>query len=417
MSELSHPHGTIGRVVHPHLWCVRPPRHPGPSTRPVAAGNRSSFRTALGGIVKILLFADLHLDTPFQWAGPDLARARRQQLRDTLTSILELAATHDVDAVACGGDLYEHDRFSPDTTNFLTDAFSRIDVPVLLAPGNHDWYGPSSLYALAHWPGNVHLFTETHLSAHTLADGVTVWGGAHHGPANTDGFLATGFRPDRGGVNLGLFHGSEAALLPHQESGKLPHAPFTADQVAASGLDHVMLGHFHTPRDSDQHTYPGNPDPLSFGESPGRGPVIFTIGEHGGVARERFSVATTAVTDVSVDLDGVTSSTGIRERAEAAVAGLSGIVRATLHGEVAPEVSVHLGDLRGVGAHLEAFMPRLGRVDVGYDFDRLAAEQTVRGQFVRDVRAAPQLDDDSRRKVLVTGLRALDGRTDSLEVC
>jgi hypothetical protein len=46
----------------------------------------------------------------------------------------------------------------------------------------------------------------------------------------------------------------------------------------------------------------------------------------------------------------------------------------------------------------------------------LALEQTVRGQFVRDVRADPTLTDDQRRRVLVTGLRALDGRTDELDV-
>ncbi len=70
-------------------------------------------------MVRLLVFSDLHLDTPFRWAGRDLARARRRALRATLTRICDLAESEDVDAVLCGGDLYEHDRFTPDTRVFL----------------------------------------------------------------------------------------------------------------------------------------------------------------------------------------------------------------------------------------------------------------------------------------------------------
>jgi hypothetical protein len=44
----------------------------------------------------------------------------------------------------------------------------------------------------------------------------------------------------------------------------------------------------------------------------------------------------------------------------------------------------------------------------------VAREPTVRGQFVRDVLAAG-LPSDEQRRVVITGLRALDGRAD-LEV-
>ena len=69
---------------------------------------------------------------------------------------------------------------------------------------------------------------------------------------------------------------------------------------------------------------------------------------------------------------------------------------------------VHLGLFAGVGAHLTALVPRLGTIGVTYDFAALAAEQTVRGRFVRDVQASTGLDEDARRRVLITGLRALE---------
>ena len=365
--------------------------------------------------MKLLLFSDLHLDTPFKWAGPDLARSRRQGLRDTLARITALALANDVDALVCGGDLYEHERFNPDTGAFLRATFADLDRPVLLAPGNHDWFGPASLYAQLDWSANVHVFTKDHLQAHELADGFTVWGAAHRAPANTDGFLDH-FSVDRGGLNVGLFHGSERAGIAFQESGKAPHAPFSAEQITDAGLAHAMLGHFHSPKDAEQYTYPGNPDPLSFGESGERGAVLLDFAGDGALTRTRLAVASTVVQDVAVTLDGPTNTQAVREQVAAALAGLSGIVRLTLSGEVGPELDLHLSDLKDLAGHLDELVTRLGSVHVTYDFAALATEKTVRGLFVHDVLASETLDDEGKRRVLVTGLRALDGRAQELEV-
>jgi DNA repair protein SbcD/Mre11 len=367
--------------------------------------------------MKLVLFADLHLDTPFTWAPPAAARRRRQALRDTLDAIVDLAVAQGADALCCAGDLYEHDRITPDTGEFLRATFARVaPMPVLVAPGNHDWLGPASVYARTQWSPNVHLFTGTSLEPLELADGVTLWGAAHHVPANTPGFLDGGFQVDRGGVNLALFHGSLRSGLAFQEEGKKPHAPFDAEQIPAAGLHHALVGHFHTVTDDPRYTYPGNPDPLTFGETGERGAVVVEVAADGSVTRTRHHVARTELHDVSVDIGGCASAHDIRERVGAAVAHLGGTVRVTLSGEVAPSTEVDLADLHDVAPHLEQLVPRVGAVTVGYDLEALAAQTgTVRGRFVRDVLDAPDLDDDTRRRVLVTGLRALDGRSD-LEV-
>jgi DNA repair exonuclease SbcCD nuclease subunit len=361
--------------------------------------------------MRLLLFADLHLDAPFAWARSDVARGRRRAIRDCLERICQLAVDQRVDALCCAGDLYEQERFTPDTKVFLTAMFASVHpLPVFLAPGNHDWLGPASIYRQASWTDNVRLFTESRLEPVTLADGFTLWGAAHRAPANTDGFLDR-FRVDRGGVHVGLFHGSEQGELTFQESGKIPHAPFRAAQITEAGLHHALVGHFHTPRDAASHTYPGNPEPLTFGEQGERGAVIITVGPDGTITRDRYDVAVSQVSDVVVDLGGVAHSQQVRQRVAARVAGLDGTVRVTLEGEVGPDVDVNLADVRDL-----ASVVRLGEITVGYDLDLLAEERTVRGQFVRDVRAASDLDEHQRRKVLITGLRALDERRHDLEV-
>lgn len=363
--------------------------------------------------VKLLHFADLHLDAPFAWAPPGTARLRRRNRRDVLARILQLADTEEVDAILCGGDLFEHDRFTPDTVEFLRDSFARTDRPIYLAPGNHDWYSDRSPYARVDWPPNVHVFKEAHLVPVTLADGLTLWGAAHRAPANTDGFF-TAFRPDRAGVHLALAHASERSVLGWQEPTKQPHAPFDDHELAAADITHAFLGHYHLARDAERYTYPGNPDPLEFGEEGERGAVIATIQPDGSVHRVRHSVAVSAVHDLRVPLDGCAHSDDVRAAVDAAISGLGGCVRITVTGELPSGVEIDLRDLHRLGGHLDGLLVRAEGLSVAYDLEALAEEVTVRGQFVRD--ALREIADlDQRRRVVTTGLRALEGRAD-LEV-
>ncbi len=359
--------------------------------------------------MRLLLFSDLHLESGFAWAPAEVGRARRDALRECLRRIIGLAASLRVDAVCCGGDLYEDDRHRADTGAFLREAFAALDpVPVFIAPGNHDWYGPDSIYTRQSWSPNVHVFAEQRLSPVPLADGLTLWGAAHHSPKNAPNFLDA-VHVDRGGVHLALFHGSEVGSF--DTGADVRHAPFRAAQLGAAGLHHALLGHFHTPRAAPDHTYPGNPDPLTFGETGERGPVLLTVGADGSVAREWHRVAVSSVHDVVVGLDGVAHSDAVQDRVDAALHGLVGTVRVTLRGEVAPEVAVDAARLRRPPG-IDAWVVRVGDVSYGYDLGALAEEQTVRGQFVRDVLADASLDPQLCRKILTTGLRALDGRAD-----
>lgn len=365
--------------------------------------------------MRLLLFADLHLDAPFTWAGVEgAARRRRDALRTTLGRIADLARSVDVHAVLCAGDLFEQERCTPDTAAFLARTFESLRPrPIFLAPGNHDWYGPQSPYRRTAWSDNVHVFAESRLVPVEVAPGLTLWGGAHVAPAGTSNFLE-GFRVDRSGVHLALFHGSERTTLAAEGSSKSPHAPFEAADIRQAGLHHALLGHYHSPRDAPDYTYPGNPDPLSFGETGTRGAVIVTVHDDGSVDRSRHEVTSTRAHDLVLDVTGCWNRQEIRERLALQTAGLGGVARITVTGEMAPEVDLSPGDLRAAAPSLEAVSVRFVDLRPGYDFEAIGSEPTVRGQFVRDVLEA-DLDAGERRRVLVTGLRALDGR-DDLEV-
>jgi len=363
--------------------------------------------------MKLVVFSDLHLDAAFAWAGQSsqAAGVRREALRSTLRRILDLAWAERADAVLCAGDLYEHDRYTPDTASFLRACFDKAyPLRIFVAPGNHDYYGPDSIYSTVAWSPNVRIFTETRLQPVTLDHGVTLWGAAHTAPAGTAGFLQE-FSVDRGGVNIALFHGSELGALADQGPEKSAHAPFREDEVERSGLNHAFVGHYHRPRDAPRHTYPGNPDPLSFGETGPRGAVLAIVREDGSIDRSRRRVAVTQLNDVAIDVTGCSTRHEIRELLESRLANLRGVARVIVQGELARDVDIVESDVAGIATGLDAYIVRFGRLEHAVDLAALAGEPTVRGRFVKDVLAS-DLVDDERRRVLAVGLRALAGYTD-----
>lgn len=286
--------------------------------------------------MRFVLFSDVHLEAPFGWEGPSLELPRRRALRAVLSNILSLADDVGADAVLCGGDLYESTLAGSETGEFLRLAFEAIaPIPVYISPGNHDWFGPQSLYQNVKWSPNVHIFSDSTLQPVRLDDGLTLWGGAHRAPSRTDGFLDT-FSTEGYGVHIALFHGSEIEGMTHERRGD-SNARFSAEQIPASGLHHAFVGHYHEHHDAEHYTYSGNPDPLTFAEkyergSAERGVVVADVKPDGRIHRERRRVAITQIHEIIIDVSGAESSRDICTLVAETLEGLHGVARVTFEG-------------------------------------------------------------------------------------
>ena len=370
--------------------------------------------------MRLVAFSDLHLDAPFANGGRELASVRRAELRRTVERIARLASELEADALLCAGDLYEHDRFTPDTVELLERVFRDVaPVPVLISPGNHDWYGPTSLYRAASWSENVYVFESAAFTPWDGIDGIRIWGFAHQQPAGTGNPLER-FEVSGEALHLGLFHGSENSdwtWACRNDERKQSHAPFTVEQIQASGLAHCVVGHYHEPVEGDWHTYCGAPAALSFGESGRGGAYELEFDERGQLTkRERHRVSRLEVHgDLRVDISGCDDLGAVEQKLAEVLAPQSGIGRVTLEGELSPTVDLDLGVLEQQKGPLQHLSVRLGQIRPVYDFDEIASEASVRGEFLKAVRDDEELDGETKRRVLLTGLRALDGRAD-LEV-
>ena len=365
--------------------------------------------------MRVLAFADLHLDAPFAGRGPRLARLRRDELKNTLGRIIQLAGRLEVDALMCAGDLYEHELFTPDTVQMLRRLFDEIaPIPVLVSPGNHDWFGPGSIYVTADWSPNVHIFGSSKMTPYDGIDGVRVWGFAHRNPSQTENPLGR-FRVEGQGLHLGLLHGSEVggwAGVAQSHPEKIRHAPFRSENLTRAGLTHGIVGHYHSPFMGEFHTYPGAPAPLSFKDQGRGGAVEMRFSAQGAlIERTSHRVTSLPVHDLRVDVSGCLDFGEIQDRMEAALESLEGVARVTICGELGSAVELDLAVLSQRRGQLQDLVVRSGSIYPGYDIAAIRDESTVRGAFVRDLMAA-DLDDDERHRVIITGLRALEGRND-----
>ena len=142
-------------------------------------------------MLNIIHGADFHLDSPFSGLSPERAAQRRGEQRDLLTRLAQLAREKQADLVLLSGDLMDGETVYRETAQALSQALGGVPCPVFLAPGNHDCYSPSSVYATLDWPDNVHIFTTPAVEGVGLPQlNCTVYGRAFCSPHETGSPLA-----------------------------------------------------------------------------------------------------------------------------------------------------------------------------------------------------------------------------------
>ncbi len=233
--------------------------------------------------LKILHAADLHLDSPFESLDAAKAAARRSEQRQLLLDIAALARAREADLLLLAGDVLDGAVVYRETADTLREALKTVPCPVFIAPGNHDFYTPASLYARETLGENVHIFKDDALSCVELPElGARVWGAAF---ADTCAAFPAGFqvdkRPDT--MDIAVLHG----VVGQPDS---PYRPISEASLAESGFDYTALGHVHAcsglRRAGDSfYAWPGCPMGRGFDETGEKG-VLFVDAAPGDVRAE-----------------------------------------------------------------------------------------------------------------------------------
>ena len=222
--------------------------------------------------LKILHSADWHLDSPFVGFSEQQRELLQQAQRKIPGKIAELCRKEDCDMVLLAGDLFDGEA-KRETLELLKRELENCGVPVLIAPGNHDFCGDGSLWQKETWPENVFVFTGELESVTIQGLNCRIYGAAFRSmdcPSLLEGFRAQGDEA----YCIAVLHGD-----PLQRNS--PYNPITNAQVRNSSLDYLALGHVHKAglfRSGETLcAWPGCPMGRGWDETGEKGVCIVTI--------------------------------------------------------------------------------------------------------------------------------------------
>jgi DNA repair exonuclease SbcCD nuclease subunit len=241
-------------------------------------------------MLRLLHTADVHLGARYADLG-DRAAAQRERQFAAFRSSVELALAERVDAVLISGDLFDSNVQPRRSVERVAAELRRLveaRIRTVIIPGTHDVYDRASIYR-AHdlaamagtQPGEdfVTLLTPEQPSVGFEGLDLEVHGRvfatkrAPHSPLE-------GFAVDRDGGarwHVGMVHG--AVAIPGKTEGD--EVVVTPEEIAASGLDYLALGHWHSTQRGragiTTWAYPGAPEPIAIDQDRAGNVLLVTL--------------------------------------------------------------------------------------------------------------------------------------------
>lgn len=373
--------------------------------------------------VRFIHTSDIHLDTSFSGSAfpSRLGDRKREAIRSTFRQVIDDARRHEVDFVLIAGDLFELDRVTPDTVQFLKQQFDSLNaIRVFISPGNHDPFVPGSPYREESWPANVCIFNAEEFRSVELPHlGVRVSGfGFTRTHLEDHHFLKLPILANDL-FNIVLSHGSDVSRVP---VGKSKHGPFAVEEIVRKNVQYCALGHYHqqrrldNPFDGAQVWYSGIPEGRGWDEEGPCGYLAVEIADDAVTVEGRICNQY-ALNTLVVNCDTFSTREQILDsilQQRSILFDSKTILRIRLVGSLDPRLDLSIPELEERLADQALYIQWEDRTHPALDFDLLAQEKTLRGRFVRimgeRLAAAPEEERDMLERARHYGVQALSGR-------
>ena len=360
-------------------------------------------------MVRILHAADFHLDSAYGALREEQAVERRRESRENLTRLVDYANDHQVQLMLLAGDLFDSDNIFGQTGEMLAAELKRFHGEVVIAPGNHDYYGPHSAYARILWPENVHIFAHDAMESIAFPQYGCVVHGAAFVSAEAGETVIERIAEDDGLVHLGVLHGDVNSKDSRYRS-------VSAQQIADSGLDYLALGHVHSysgvlKAGETAYAYPGCLEGRGFDELCDKG-FLFGDVERGDVnlhfvpfAKRRYQILSVDVTDSENPVEAIIRQLPLKTEDD--------IYRILLTGESA--LPIRADKIQEELAERFYYLEVRDQTRLRQDLWARCDDDTLRGLFLRQMREKydDAADEEQRKQIEMAvrfGLNAMDNR-------
>lgn len=361
-------------------------------------------------MIKILHCADLHLDSPLKALDIKRAECRRNELRAAFTSLIMSAKMNSVDFLLIAGDLFDGEFVSKDTVSLLYREFASIpECKIIIAPGNHDPYSPSSYYRRGEFPSNVYIFDSPEVTSFDFPEKNTTVYGYAFTSERLENCPLVGIKPtDTSRINILVAHGE----LDVQVS---QYCPIPTGVLNGCGFDYIALGHRHGYTDAISvgggfAAYSGCLEGRGFDECGAKGAIMAAVEKDRQLkfaskfvkfCKRHYEIET-------LDVGGAGSNADVLERllklTEEKRYDEDCALRVILTGEVGEDVVISSEFLRSSIANL-FLLDIVDRTVPLLAVEKLREDMTLRGEFYRSLREMLESDDENRRELATSALR------------
>ena len=352
-------------------------------------------------MLRLLHTADVHLGARYRDLGPVAVTQRERQMA-AFRATVELALAERVDLFVVAGDLFDSNTQPARSVHAVAAELKRLadaGVRVVLLPGTHDVFDPSSIYRAYDLPAlaghaaddAVVLLTPERSSVHYPTLDLTVHGrcfATKRGPRSP--LADFDARADGSGQwQVGVIHGS----LRIPEKTEHDEVVFTTEEVAASGLDYLALGHWHSYSQghagATTYAYSGAPEPVALDQDRAGQVLLVTLDETNGtkaVTIEPRTVGRTRFLAIDVDAARVASQAALEEQLRN-VADPDTVLDGRLTGIRPDALDLDLEELERALAPAFLRVRLRDRATPALPEGPLPPPDTIPGAFIRDLEA------------------------------
>ncbi|MDH4269305.1 MAG: DNA repair exonuclease [Dehalococcoidia bacterium] len=260
-------------------------------------------------MLNILHTADIHLGAKFV-SLENKGASQREQLRATFKNVIATAIAESVNIVLIAGDLFDSSQQPQRNVDLVIEQFNLLgsnSIPVCLIPGTHDSLDSSSIYRKVDFEAkcpNLKIFADENISYKEYPSlDLTVYGKPNLSNKSYVSPLKGLKRSTSSRFHIAMAHGS--FYIPEKIAGD-DHV-FRLEEVKASGMDYLALGHWHRVyRCSEEPPtwYSGPPEWIS-GQTERGVVLLVSLSPAGEVEVEPKKLGLRDYTEVEIDMSEI----------------------------------------------------------------------------------------------------------------
>ncbi len=358
---------------------------------------------------------DVHIGAKFVKLG-EKGKSQRNQIKDTLSSVVDLAIEKKVDAVLIAGDLFDTTNPSEYSISFVKRLLKKLNdsgIYTIIVPGTHDRLESGSVFSVDNFSDcgdRVHVFTNPSEGSFSISELDTVFYAKPNLTNKSTQSPITDFeKVETHRYHIALAHGS----LQIEGKSSPDDYPITSDEVSESGMNYIALAHWHNTLDVSsggvKAYYCGSPELVALDQN-GSGNVLSVEVDGDDVKVETIKIGKRYIKDLMIDVGSIPSVNDLTNNV-LAVSDKNAVLNLELTGFwqniVGFDSIKFLESIEGEFFYVNLVDKTSLSAD-SYDENKYPDDYLI-GRFIKVVKDS-EIDEKDKSEVLKFGVSLLEGK-------